>query len=462
LIFVPAASGGGGADPNAVQKTGDTMTGPLKIQQSDGFNSITMDGLGFNLYDTSDNSNVVLTNAQLAFQGIGGSSASSNKTTLGVNDVSFGHKSYNGGNQPIHLSQSNQGEFYIALGAGAPFPFSDLQHGHAIRVSSDAGNAIGYGSDGSIFAPVASGGGLADAPNDANYYARHALAWSPVLATVGGTLTGALNGTTAAFSGAVTTATATAGDSSTKAATTAFVGAALGGYLPLTGGTMTGALTVNAGSITISPSGTNVNMRIRKSASGLAAVVVGYTGTAIRWTVQVGDASPESSGNLGSNFSIDRYNDLGQVIDSPLVINRQSGLTTVTADPTTALGIATKQYVDAHAGGGVLVNSQFQVFSLSANGATALNWTNGEVQKITLAGNATFTATGWPAAGVQAKIVLDILNPGTFAITGWPTGTKWAGGVVPTVTPNGQDVIVLMTLDGGATILGSVAGQGYA
>jgi hypothetical protein len=111
----------------------------------------------------------------------------------------------------------------------------------------------------------------------------------------------------------------------------------------------------------------------------------------------------------------------------------------------------------------VVQRSQFPIYSVAANGATALDWANGEVQQITLTGAATLSVSGWPASGNLARIVLDVLNTGAFAISGWPVGTKWAGGSAPAITSGAgkQDVVILMTFDGGATILGSIAGQDY-
>jgi hypothetical protein len=110
------------------------------------------------------------------------------------------------------------------------------------------------------------------------------------------------------------------------------------------------------------------------------------------------------------------------------------------------------------------VNAPLYVFNVAASGATALNWSNGDVQKITLNANATISVSGWPATGILGKLTLDILNTGAFNITGWPSGTKWSAGVVPTISSGAgkQDVIVLMTLDGGATVLATVAGQNYS
>lgn len=70
--------------------------------------------------------------------------------------------------------------------------------------------------------------------------------------------------------------------------------------------------------------------------------------------------------------------------------------------------------------------------------------------------------TNWPAAGFTGKVRLVIINTGAFTIGGWPAGTKWPGGTAPTITPSGTDIILLMSDNAGATIYGSVVGQGYA
>lgn len=110
-------------------------------------------------------------------------------------------------------------------------------------------------------------------------------------------------------------------------------------YLPITGGTLTGALNIDANSPQLDLTAT----------AGQTTQIFGINKTANqpRWSIQLTDGSPETGGNAGNNFSISRYNDAsGALIDNPLVFSRATGLGTVIGPPTIPLGIATKGYVD--------------------------------------------------------------------------------------------------------------------
>ena len=192
--------------------------------------------------------------------------------------------------------------------------------------------------------PAGGGGGISDAPNDGTAYARKSAAWvhlthtditdwtatlAPYALTsavpIASNTTPIMDGTAAPG----TAATFSRGDhvhptdTSRYAAsnpsgyqTAAQVTTALGGYLPLTGGALTGNLSFVSA---------NPSVVLQKSASGGVGQIYGYTGANARWLIALGDTAAESGGNVGSNFSISRYSDAGAFVSTPLIINRASG-----------------------------------------------------------------------------------------------------------------------------------------
>ena len=75
--------------------------------------------------------------------------------------------------------------------------------------------------------------------------------------------------------------------------------------------------------------------------------IIGQKSDKNRWEIVLGNATAESGSNAGSNFELVSYADDGTtVLGDALFGTRSTGLLTVKANPTTALGIATKQYTD--------------------------------------------------------------------------------------------------------------------
>jgi hypothetical protein len=93
-----------------------------------------------------------------------------------------------------------------------------------------------------------------------------------------------------------------------------------GAYLPLTGGTLNGWLT-------IAPSAGWPAVTLTKT-DGTGAQLIGATGDSLRWGALLGDGTAESGGNAGSNFGLYRYDDAGKLIDTPFFIERASGQAT--------------------------------------------------------------------------------------------------------------------------------------
>ena len=102
------------------------------------------------------------------------------------------------------------------------------------------------------------------------------------------------------------------------------------------------------GVLTIAP-GTDAVLVMRKLAAGKGNYIAGNTDPSNRWSIVLGDGSAESGGDLGSDLLMTGFTDAGVARSTVLTGRRADGLLSVRADPTAALGIATKQYVDAKA-----------------------------------------------------------------------------------------------------------------
>ena len=75
----------------------------------------------------------------------------------------------------------------------------------------------------------------------------------------------------------------------------------------------------------------------------------------------------------------------------------------------------------------------------------------------TITGATTLTVSNVAPAGRVTTLVLHLTNPGAN-VTFW-SGVKWSGGVKPTLSAAGRDVLAFSTVDGGVTWDGYVIGQ---
>jgi microcystin-dependent protein len=110
-----------------------------------------------------------------------------------------------------------------------------------------------------------------------------------------------------------------------------------------------GQMKTNANAIAAVGTGSFTTMQLNKPNVAAGNPFRGLLNNVLRWIVQLGDGASEAGSNAGSNFTISRYSDAGSLLDTPLTINRVDGRMTVLSDPTVALGVATKQYVDNNA-----------------------------------------------------------------------------------------------------------------
>lgn len=146
-----------------------------------------------------------------------------------------------------------------------------------------------------------------------------------------------------AFTGNPTAPTATAGTNSTVLATTAFVtqavAAVTSGYLPLTGGVLTGQTGVvanngqtyfNGPSITVAnPGGASLYLQRTPTTSSSGILFMsnsmGAAGQRMTWSV----TDNETGGNAGSNLYLSCYSDTGGGLSTPIQVTRSNGAITM-------------------------------------------------------------------------------------------------------------------------------------
>jgi hypothetical protein len=158
------------------------------------------------------------------------------------------------------------------------------------------------------------------------------------------------------------------GDSSQWVQATAMPVVDTSAFVAKAGDTMTGDLTIAK----VDPF-----ITLNRAAVGQRAAIIGSVNGLTRWRMSFGNPAAESGGNVGSNFIISRYNDVGVGIDDPITIDRSTGMVSMWADPTAALGVATKQYVDARAGdamaySGMQINGGMEVSQEVAHGTAVV------------------------------------------------------------------------------------------
>ena len=139
----------------------------------------------------------------------------------------------------------------------------------------------------------------------------------------------------------------------------------IGPMLPLAGGTLTGNLIMsgNANAVQMN-SATSTSVFLNKAAGTNLNQIVGSRVGLSRWTMYLGDGTAESSGNVGSDFGIARYNDAGGGIDFPLTINRATGVVTMSGALTIGTSMTATGY-QTRAGTSGAYTGQF----------TNINWT---------------------------------------------------------------------------------------
>ena len=198
------------------------------------------------------------------------------------------------------------------------------------------------------------------------------------------------------------------------------------------GDTMTGSLTISLA---------NPSLILNKSTVGEHNQIVGNVAGNIRWLISIGNPSPESGGNAGSDFTIYRYSGnaggAGAFVGPALNINRANGRVELSAgDPINALDAATKQYVD-----GVFRYTQYT----SGSGTHTVLAGTKRMRVITIGGGAGGSGSGTSAVGSGTA------GATTFGGMTSNGGVNNAGGAA-----SGGDI----NISGGDGSYGNVAGGG--
>lgn len=82
--------------------------------------------------------------------------------------------------------------------------------------------------------------------------------------------------------------------------------------------------------------------------------------------------------------------------------------------------------------------------------ANAIDLNLGSLFTKTISGATTFTVSNIAATGNVNSFILELTNAGSAVITWW-SGVKWAGGIAPTLTTSGIDILGFYSHDGGTT-----------
>jgi len=211
------------------------------------------------------------------------------------------------------------------------------------------------------------------------------------------------------------------------------------------------------------------NIAIGQDAMGLG-VATNTTGDNVAIGYQSGFDLTLGIGNVligrtsGSNITTGFNNTL---------VGRNSGNTLTTGENNTVLGSNAEASSATVSNEITLGNTSITRFRIPGAGidntSDALSGTTPSVDvgardtyTLTTSGNTTFTFTGAPSSGQVGSFSLIITAGGTHTLT-WPASVDWAGGTAPAAPASGEtDIYTFMSIDGGTTWYGFLAGDAMA
>lgn len=154
------------------------------------------------------------------------------------------------------------------------------------------------------------------------------------------------------------------------------------------------------------------------SVSGSSAFIQGQKSGTPRWSVILGNSTADSGSNVGSDFQINRHNDAGATIDSPIIISRSTGVVTLSQPlPVGSGGTGGTTQATARTGLGL--------GSIATQAASAVAITGGTVDGTTVGATtastgrfttlaATSTITPSSTAGIVGTTTNDNANAGSI------------------------------------------------
>ena len=253
------------------------------------------------------------------------------------------------------------------------------------------------------------------------------------------------------------------------------------GFLPISGGTLTGALATNS---TID--GVDVATRdgILTSTTATAAAALPKAGGTMTGGLAMGANTITSTGKILFSNMYAQTSDLpsattyhgmfahvhatGQAYYAHagawVELAKQSDVTTTTNTSGAALPKAGGTMTGALQMSDQLVQRPVLKDygeTKVAMAAHAVDLTLGNVQTYTLSGVQTLTFTNPAASGTACSFTLIITNGGSAALT-FPSIVDWPAATAPTLTASGVDVLTFTTCDGGTIWYGIASGIGMA
>lgn len=90
--------------------------------------------------------------------------------------------------------------------------------------------------------------------------------------------------------------------------------------------------------------------------------------------------------------------------------------------------------------------------------STTIDLTTGNLFYKTISANTAFAVSGVRSSGAVNSFVLEVVNAGAFTTT-FAFSPKWPGGLTPTFTASGKDVLGFYSYDNGATWVGLMLGR---